>query len=107
METPQLSSLYQQLILEHYRNPRNKGELEEKTVEIHMANPVCESMLSALSVSAFVQFPAKFAWMYTSSPFYLSTLYLMPFSGLLTRYLPILMIVSSCDLIGLIEKQAN
>ena len=41
METPQLSSLYQQLILEHYRNPRNKGDLEEKTVEIHMANPVC------------------------------------------------------------------
>lgn len=41
METPQLSSLYQQLILEHYRNPRNKAELEGKTVEIHMANPVC------------------------------------------------------------------
>jgi len=41
MESPQLSSLYQQLILEHYRNPRNKAELEEKTVEIHMANPVC------------------------------------------------------------------
>jgi nitrogen fixation NifU-like protein len=36
-----LSSLYQQLILEHYRNPRNKGELPDKTVEIHMANPVC------------------------------------------------------------------
>ena len=36
-----MSSLYQQLILEHYRNPRNKGELDEKTVEIHMANPVC------------------------------------------------------------------
>lgn len=41
METPQLSSLYQRLILEHYRNPRNKAELPEKTVEIHMANPVC------------------------------------------------------------------
>jgi len=41
METPQLSSLYQQLILEHYRNPRNKAELDEKSVEIHMANPVC------------------------------------------------------------------
>ena len=41
METPHLSSLYQQLILEHYRNPRNKLELDEKTVEIHMANPVC------------------------------------------------------------------
>jgi nitrogen fixation NifU-like protein len=41
METPQLSSLYQQLILEHYRKPRNKGELDDSTVEIHMANPVC------------------------------------------------------------------
>ncbi len=41
METPQLTSLYQQLILEHYRNPRNKSEMEEKSVEIHMANPVC------------------------------------------------------------------
>jgi nitrogen fixation NifU-like protein len=41
MATPQLSSLYQQLILEHYRNPRNKAELEGKSVEIHMANPVC------------------------------------------------------------------
>ena len=41
METPQLNSLYQQLILEHYRNPRNKAELEEKTVEVHLANPVC------------------------------------------------------------------
>ena len=36
-----LTSLYQQLILEHYRKPRNKGELPEKTVDIHMANPVC------------------------------------------------------------------
>ena len=36
-----LNSLYQQLILEHYRKPRNKGELPEKTVEIHIANPVC------------------------------------------------------------------
>jgi nitrogen fixation NifU-like protein len=36
-----LNSLYQQLILDHYRKPRNKGELPEKTVEIHMANPVC------------------------------------------------------------------
>ncbi len=36
-----LSSLYQQVILDHYRNPRNKGELDDKTVEIHMANPVC------------------------------------------------------------------
>ncbi len=41
METPQLSSLYQQLILEHYKHPRNKGALDEPTVEIHMRNPTC------------------------------------------------------------------
>lgn len=41
METPPLNSLYQQLILEHYRSPRNKGELPDKTVEIHMRNPTC------------------------------------------------------------------
>lgn len=36
-----LNSLYQELILDHYRKPRNKGSLEDNTVEIHMANPVC------------------------------------------------------------------
>ena len=41
MDTPALNSLYQQLILEHYRNPHNKAELPDKTVEVHMANPVC------------------------------------------------------------------
>jgi nitrogen fixation NifU-like protein len=38
---PELSSLYQQLILEHYRKPHNKGELDDSTVEIHMNNPTC------------------------------------------------------------------
>lgn len=37
----QLSSLYQQLILEHYKKPRNRGELEDETVEVHMRNPSC------------------------------------------------------------------
>lgn len=41
METPPLNSLYQQLILEHYRSPRNKAELPEHTVEVHMRNPSC------------------------------------------------------------------
>jgi nitrogen fixation NifU-like protein len=41
METPQLSSLYQQLILEHYKRPRNKGELDDASVAVHMRNPTC------------------------------------------------------------------
>jgi nitrogen fixation protein NifU and related proteins len=39
--TPSLKSLYQQLIIDHYRSPRNRGELPESTVEIHMRNPTC------------------------------------------------------------------
>ena len=41
MDSPQLSSLYQQLILEHNKKPRNKGEVEDHTAEIHMRNPTC------------------------------------------------------------------
>jgi nitrogen fixation NifU-like protein len=41
METPQLKSLYQQLILEHYRHPRNKGSMDDASVEVHMLNPSC------------------------------------------------------------------
>ena len=40
MEAP-LTSLYQQLILEHYRNPRNKNGLMDHTVEAVVHNPVC------------------------------------------------------------------
>jgi nitrogen fixation protein NifU and related proteins len=41
MTHPPLNSLYQQLILEHYRKPKNQGELEDCSVEIHLNNPVC------------------------------------------------------------------
>ena len=41
-----LTSLYQELILEHYRHPRNKGELADHTAEAHVANPVCGDELS-------------------------------------------------------------
>lgn len=38
---PKLSSLYQEVILDHYRKPRNKGVLEDATVHVHMLNPSC------------------------------------------------------------------
>lgn len=37
----QLSSLYKQVILDHYKRPRNKGEMEDETIEVHMRNPSC------------------------------------------------------------------
>ena len=39
--TPPLSSLYQALILDHYKRPRNRGTLEEADREVHMRNPSC------------------------------------------------------------------
>lgn len=38
---PQLSSLYQELILDHYRRPRNKGALEQATHTVSLNNPLC------------------------------------------------------------------
>ncbi|CAN5631794.1 SUF system NifU family Fe-S cluster assembly protein [soil metagenome] len=39
--TPPLSSLFQELILDHYKRPRNKGELPDPDAEVHMNNPTC------------------------------------------------------------------
>ncbi|HEX2091809.1 MAG TPA: SUF system NifU family Fe-S cluster assembly protein [Longimicrobiaceae bacterium] len=36
-----LSALYQQLILDHYRRPHNRGELEGADVEVRLNNPTC------------------------------------------------------------------
>src|SRR5438034_8919281 len=38
---PRLSALYQELILDHYRRPRNKGALEGATHSVSLNNPLC------------------------------------------------------------------
>jgi len=38
---PKLSALYQELILDHYRRPRNKGMLEHPTHAVSLNNPLC------------------------------------------------------------------
>jgi len=37
----QLESLYQEIILDHYRNPRGSGVLENALGEAHHVNPTC------------------------------------------------------------------
>ncbi|GEL07812.1 Fe-S cluster assembly sulfur transfer protein SufU [Salisediminibacterium halotolerans] len=38
----QLDTLYRQVIMDHYKNPRNKGELQDgDTLKINMNNPTC------------------------------------------------------------------
>jgi nitrogen fixation NifU-like protein len=36
-----LESLYQELILQHYRNPRKRGTLDQPSAVVAMNNPVC------------------------------------------------------------------
>ncbi|MEW9109379.1 Fe-S cluster assembly sulfur transfer protein SufU [Cytobacillus gottheilii] len=36
-----LDTLYRQVIMDHYKNPRNKGILEDDSLTIHMNNPTC------------------------------------------------------------------
>jgi len=37
----QLESMYQEIILDHYRNPQNKGLREPFDAEVHHVNPTC------------------------------------------------------------------
>lgn len=36
-----LDTLYRQVIMDHYKNPRNKGTLEKESVTVDMNNPTC------------------------------------------------------------------
>ena len=37
----EIAALYQELILDHYRRPRNKGVLERADASVEMKNPLC------------------------------------------------------------------
>ncbi len=39
--TPPLQSLFQEVILDHYKRPRNRGHLPDATATVHMNNPTC------------------------------------------------------------------
>lgn len=39
--TPPLESLFQEVILDHYKRPRNRGMLEAADAVVHMNNPTC------------------------------------------------------------------
>ncbi|HEY5087146.1 MAG TPA: SUF system NifU family Fe-S cluster assembly protein [Gemmatimonadaceae bacterium] len=41
MADASLTALYQDIILDHYRRPRNKGTLEHASVSVPMRNPFC------------------------------------------------------------------
>lgn len=38
---PDLASLFQEVILSHYKHPHNKGTIEDASADVHMNNPSC------------------------------------------------------------------
>lgn len=36
-----LDTLYRQVIMDHYKNPRNRGEIDGDTLTVNMNNPTC------------------------------------------------------------------
>ncbi|WP_053367605.1 Fe-S cluster assembly sulfur transfer protein SufU [Bacillus sp. FJAT-27245] len=41
MSSNNLDQLYRQVIMDHYKNPRNKGVLEDGSLTVNMNNPTC------------------------------------------------------------------
>ena len=62
--------LYQQIILDHYRNPRNYGELENPTKFVKEYNPVCGDKLElflTINEAEFLddlQFTGRGCWLF-------------------------------------------
>ncbi|WP_155589976.1 Fe-S cluster assembly sulfur transfer protein SufU [Lysinibacillus cavernae] len=56
-----LDQLYRSVIMDHYKNPRNKGSLEDDAVTIDMNNPTCGDRIHlTLKVTDGVVEDAKF-----------------------------------------------
>ncbi|WP_100400925.1 Fe-S cluster assembly sulfur transfer protein SufU [Bacillus sp. FJAT-44742] len=41
MHSNNLDTLYRQVIMDHYKNPRNRGGIEGDTLTVNMNNPTC------------------------------------------------------------------
>jgi nitrogen fixation NifU-like protein len=42
----QLDDLYRRVIMDHYKNPRNRGTMSEESVTINLNNPTCGDRIS-------------------------------------------------------------
>ncbi|MFC4305165.1 Fe-S cluster assembly sulfur transfer protein SufU [Cohnella boryungensis] len=42
----QLDDLYRRVIMDHYKTPRNRGELQEGSVTVNLNNPTCGDRIS-------------------------------------------------------------
>jgi len=58
----QLDDLYRRVIMDHYKNPRNRGTFDEDAVTINLNNPTCGDKISLqLQMNGDVVKAAKFS----------------------------------------------
>lgn len=58
----QLDDLYRRVIMDHYKNPRNRGTMNEESVTINLNNPTCGDRISLqLQVIEGIVTDAKFS----------------------------------------------
>lgn len=61
MQNNNLDALYRQVIMDHYKNPRNRGELVDDALTVNMNNPSCGDKIQLhLHVNDGVVNDAKF-----------------------------------------------
>ncbi|MDP4162089.1 MAG: SUF system NifU family Fe-S cluster assembly protein [Bacillota bacterium] len=61
MSSNNLDTLYRQVIMDHYKNPRNKGILEDGSLTINMNNPTCGDRIQlTMKVADGIVSDAKF-----------------------------------------------
>ena len=61
MSSNKLDTLYRQVIMDHYKNPRNRGVIEDDSLTINMNNPTCGDRIQlTLKVENDIVVDAKF-----------------------------------------------
>lgn len=61
MSSNKLDVLYRQVIMDHYKNPRNRGVIEDDSLTINMNNPTCGDRIQlTMKVENDIVVDAKF-----------------------------------------------
>ncbi|WP_394234536.1 Fe-S cluster assembly sulfur transfer protein SufU [Niallia oryzisoli] len=61
MSSNNLDTLYRQVIMDHYKNPRNRGVIEDDSLTINMNNPTCGDRIQlTLKIENDIVTDAKF-----------------------------------------------
>lgn len=55
-----MRELYKEIVLDHFRRPRNRGELEEAQIEEHLNNPLCGDEVTVFANLRGEQLEVKF-----------------------------------------------